>query len=230
MWVLRICTTMCLSSYVRDWKNSKHLHRTCTGLPACRWLQTGTLGCTQSLLQLRLTFDRRRLCGKGKLTLGLFAVVLDVLCAIQFVDRSDQSHSFRNPNMPRPSEDFKAGLTAELTAKSDNRQLVLFDGLQDKLLELLMGLFDQCLGQLSPAEVAQRVSQPSEATRIRFRTRVRQNLYKSAKDYSEQGGKNVADSVLETTIVMGQEKCVALVKELTEGENWFPNDDLFMGG
>lgn len=127
-----------------------------------------------------------------------------------------------------PAEEFKSLLTATLNAKAADKQLAIFDGLMDQLLELLMGLFDQCLGQLSPAEVAQRVSQPSDATRIRFRTRVRQNVYRSSSEYAKQGGKHVADSVLETTTALGQQKCVALVKQLTEGENWFPYDDFVM--
>ena len=131
--------------------------------------------------------------------------------------------------MLKPSDEFKARLTDTLNAKAGDKKLILFDGLMDQLLELLMGLFDQCLGQLSPGEVAQRVSQPSETTKIRFRTRVRQNVYKSSKDYAEQGGKHVADSVLETTAALGAGPCLALVRELTEGENWFPNSDLLMG-
>jgi hypothetical protein len=130
--------------------------------------------------------------------------------------------------MSKPSEEFKTTLASTLSAKAANKQLAIFDGLMDQLLELLMGLFDQCLGQLSPGEVAQRVSQPSEATKIRFRTRVRQSVYKSSRDFADQGGKHVADSVLETTAAMGQEKCVELVKELTEGENWFPNSEFLM--
>ena len=131
--------------------------------------------------------------------------------------------------MPKPSDEFKTALTTTLNAKAADKKLAIFDGLMDQLLELLMGLFDQCLGQLSPGEVAQRVSQPSEATKIRFRTRVRQSIYKSSKDYADQGGKHVADSVLETTAAMGAGPCLALVREMTEGENWFPNDDLLMG-
>ena len=129
----------------------------------------------------------------------------------------------------KPSDDFKTSLQTTLNAKAADKKLALFDGLMDQLLELLMGLFDQCLGQLSPSEVAQRVSQPSDATKMRFRTRVRQNVYKSSKDFADQGGKHVADSVLETTAAMGQDKCVALVKELTEGDNWFPNEEFRMG-
>lgn len=131
--------------------------------------------------------------------------------------------------MPRPSDDFKSDLTAKLNEKAGNKQLVLFDGLMDKLLELMLGLFDQCIGQLTPQQVAERVSNPSDATKIRFRTRVRQKVYTSAQDFTSQGGRHVADSVLETTTKLGQEKCVALVKELTEGDNWFPNSDLLMG-
>ena len=129
----------------------------------------------------------------------------------------------------KPSDDFKTTLTQTLNAKATDKKLVLFDGLMDRLLELLMGLFDQCLGQLSPGEVAQRVSQPSDTTKLRFRTRVRQQVYKSSRDFADQGGKHVADSVLETTAAMGQEKCAALVTELTSGEEWFPNSDLLMG-
>lgn len=128
----------------------------------------------------------------------------------------------------KPSDEFKASLTTTLNAKAADKKLAIFDGLMDKLLELLMGLFDQCLGQLSPSEVAQRVSQPSDATKIRFRTRVRQNVYKSSRDYSEQGGKHVADSVLETTTAMGQQGCEMLVKELTEGAEWFPYEMYLM--
>ncbi len=131
--------------------------------------------------------------------------------------------------MSKPSEEFKSMLTATLNSKAAEKQLALFEGLMDQLLELLMGLFDQCLGKLSPAEVAERVSKPSEASRLRFRTRVRKNVYKSAKEFSDQGGKHVADAVLETTAAMGEEACLALVREMTEGENFWPNGDLLMG-
>ncbi len=131
--------------------------------------------------------------------------------------------------MPRPSEEFKTNLTTNLTKKSDGKQLILFDGLIDKLLELLMGLFDQCLGQLSPGQVAARVSSPSGITKIRFRSRVRKNIYDSSSDYRRQGGQNVADSVLETTQEMGLAKCAELVAELTEGDEFFPHDEFKMG-
>lgn len=131
--------------------------------------------------------------------------------------------------MSRPSEDFQLQLSANLSKKADGKQLILFDGLVDKLLELLMGLFDQCIGQLSNAEVSERVSKASTADKIRFRTRVRKNVYTSSDDYRKQGGQNVADSVFETTAAMGKDKCEALVKEMTEGENFWPNDSFLMG-
>jgi hypothetical protein len=120
-------------------------------------------------------------------------------------------------------------LTGILNDKQTDRKLTLFEGLLDELLELMMGMFDQCLGQLTPAEVAQRVSSPSEATKLRFRTRVRQRIYKSASEYAAQGGKHVADSVLEATAALGETECLALVKQLTEGENWFPNEAFITG-
>lgn len=129
----------------------------------------------------------------------------------------------------KPSDEFKSTLSTTLNAKAGDKQLILFDGLMDKLLEMLMGLFDQCIGSLTPGEVAERVSNPSEATRIRFRTRVRKEVYNGSKEYRAQGGQNVADSVLEATAALGNVKCEALVKEMTEGPNWFPNSDLLMG-
>lgn len=131
--------------------------------------------------------------------------------------------------MPRPSEEFQTQLSATLTQKASGKQLILWEGLVDKLLELLMGLFDQCLGQLSPGEVAQRVSKASTADKVRFRARVRKNIYEDSAEYRKQGGANVADSVFETTQLLGVEKCTALVKEMTEGDNWWPNEDLLMG-
>lgn len=127
-----------------------------------------------------------------------------------------------------PIEDFKTTLTGVLNEKSGKKQLAIFDGLMDKLLELLTGLFDQCLGQLSPSEVAERVSAPSELTKIRFRTRVRKAVYKNSEEYAAQGGKAVADSVLEVTAAMGLEKCTALVKQVSEGDEWFPFNDFVM--
>ena len=131
--------------------------------------------------------------------------------------------------MAKPSEEFELALTSNLSAKADGKQLILWDGLVDKLLELLMGLFDQCIGQLTSGQVAERVSQASKMDKVRFRTRVRKNIYKDSDDYRKQGGQNVADSVFETTAAMGQVKCEALVKEMTEGNNWWPNEDLLMG-
>ncbi len=130
--------------------------------------------------------------------------------------------------MPKPSEEFQTQLSATLSAKANGQQLILWDGLVDKLLEMLMGLFDQCIGQLSAEQVAARVASASTADKIRFRTRVRKNIYKNSDEYREQGGQNVADSVFETTAAMGKDKCVALVKEMTEGDNWWPNQDLLM--
>lgn len=130
--------------------------------------------------------------------------------------------------MPKPSEEFQTQLSATLSAKANGQQLILWDGLVDKLLEMLMGLFDQCIGQLSAEQVAARVASASTADKIRFRTRVRKNIYKNSDEYREQGGQNVADSVFETTAAMGKDKCVALVKEMTEGSNWWPNEDLLM--
>lgn len=131
--------------------------------------------------------------------------------------------------MAKPSEEFELALTKNLSAKADGKQLILWDGLVDKLLELLMGLFDQCIGQLTSAEVAERVAQASKMDKVRFRTRVRKNIYKDSEDYRKQGGQNVADSVFETTAAMGKDKCEALVNEMTQGENWWPNEDLLMG-
>lgn len=130
--------------------------------------------------------------------------------------------------MPKPSEEFQTQLSATLSAKANGQQLILWDGLVDKLLEMLMGLFDQCIGQLSAEQVAARVASASTADKVRFRTRVRKNIYKNSDEYREQGGQNVADSVFETTAAMGKDKCVALVKEMTEGSNWWPNEDLLM--
>lgn len=132
--------------------------------------------------------------------------------------------------MARPSEEFETQLSATLAKKAEGKQLILWDGLVDKLLELLMGLFDQCIGQLSSQEVAQRVTQVKKADKLRFRSRVKKHVYgNSSRKYQEGGGDHVADSVFDTTAAMGEAKCVALVKEMTEGENWWPNEDLLMG-
>lgn len=126
------------------------------------------------------------------------------------------------------SDEFKNGLTERLNQKQQAKQLILWDGLIDKLIELLVGLFDQCIGNLSNAQVAARMAKPSNLDRVRFRTRVRKNLYDDSKQFKDQGGASVADSVFETTQAMGKDKCEALVKETTDGDNWWPADDLVM--
>ena len=128
-----------------------------------------------------------------------------------------------------PSEEFKDELTGVLNAKAGDKQLILLDGLMDKLLGLLMNLFDQCVGQLSPSEVAARVAKPSTLDKIRFRSRVRKGVYQSSSDYKQQGGQNAADSVFDVTTKLGKEKCTALVREMTEGENWWPAEQFEMG-
>lgn len=127
------------------------------------------------------------------------------------------------------TDEFKTVLGQTLDAKQTDKKLAIFDGMMDKLLDLLMGLFDQCMGQLSPSQVAERVSNPSTFDKIRFRSRVRKHVYASSDDYKHNGGQHVADSVLETTQSLGKEKCHILIEELTTGDNFWPNDDLMMG-
>lgn len=129
-----------------------------------------------------------------------------------------------------PSEEFKDTLSQNINAKSTAGKLALFDGLLDKLMDLLIGLFDQCIGQLTPAQVAARMVRAKPLDRQRFANNVRGSLYGgSSKEFKSKGGAEVAASVWETTAKLGKDKCEAVVTELTEGENWWPNSDLFMG-
>lgn len=132
--------------------------------------------------------------------------------------------------MPKPSDEFKQLLTDNLNARAGEKKFVLPGGFEDKLFEMLLNLFDGCLGGLAPAGVAQQISVPSKVLKFRLRKQVKRAVFKgNDKAYDSQGGEDMADATLESTAAMGQEKCLAFVTEMREGDNWFPNQDLFMG-
>ena len=133
--------------------------------------------------------------------------------------------------MPKPSEEFSSTLTEIINQNAADKKLVLMDELLDKLKELALNLFDQCIGQLSPAEVGERIAKASDSTldRARFRKRVKRGIYDdSDRSWKSNGGQAAADSTLLAFKRMGETRCVELAKEVSGGENWFPFDDYVM--
>lgn len=134
--------------------------------------------------------------------------------------------------MPKPSEEFQSALTDIINANAADKKLVLLDSLIDKLLELALNLFDQCIGQLSSAEVGERVAKASASTldRSRFRKRVKRAIYDdNDRTWKDNGGQVAADSTLVALSRMGEARCVELAKEVSEGDNWFPNEAFITG-
>lgn len=133
--------------------------------------------------------------------------------------------------MPKPSEEFQATLTEIINANAADKKLVLMDELIDKLMELALNLFDQCISQLSPAGVGERIAKASDSKvdRARFRKRVKRAIYDdSDRVWKQNGGQVAADSTLLAFKKMGEPRCVELATEMTSGENWFPYDDFVM--
>lgn len=134
--------------------------------------------------------------------------------------------------MPKPSEEFNDTLTAIINEKVADKKLVLMDELIDKLMDMALNLFDQCIGQLTPAEVGERIAKASTSTldRARFRKRVKRAIYNdNDKNWNANGGQVAADSTLLAFSRMGSVRCVELAKELTDKDNWWPNSEFLMG-
>lgn len=130
----------------------------------------------------------------------------------------------------RPSEEFEATLTAKLNAKQEGRQLILWDMLAEKLFDLLLKVFETCIGQLSSAEMAARMVKPSRVHRNKFRTLVKKSIYdQNGHDYKVEGGAVTADTVWEVTAALGTEKCEAVIADSKMELDEWPNADLLMG-
>lgn len=132
--------------------------------------------------------------------------------------------------MPRPSDEFEALLTQKLNAKQSGRQLILWDMLAEKMFDLLLRVFEGCLGQLSPVEMAARMVQPSRMHRNKFRTLVKKSIYdQNDHDFKAEGGAATADTVWEVTAELGAEKCAAVIADAKKDLDEWPNSDLLMG-
>lgn len=69
----------------------------------------------------------------------------------------------------------------------------------DILLDLLLGLFEQCLGQNSKETVSGRVSKPNWFQRSALRRKIRRNIFEnSRRRYNGEGGDAVYKACLQT--------------------------------
>lgn len=127
-------------------------------------------------------------------------------------------------------DELKAAIVASINEKVGNQRMAIWDGMLDKLLELFTGLLDSCVGQLSPAKQAAILCNPNELQRSRMRRAVRREIYgNSSRRYEEQGGQYAADALFDGAKVLGEAKCAKAIVEMTTGDNYWPNADLFMG-
>lgn len=127
---------------------------------------------------------------------------------------------------------LKNKLSEVLIAKStgDKPKLILWDGLLDKLMELVINLMDSCIGQMTPAKQAEIMVDPNFIQRSRMRASVKKNLYDNSRSkYNQLGGEAVADGFFEACAAAGKGVCEQAVIEMTTGDNYWPNADLFMG-
>lgn len=87
----------------------------------------------------------------------------------------------------------------------------------DLLLELLIGLFDQCLGSLPDAKVADRMSDLSFLDKIRLRSRIRRTLFSgSGRSYRKQHGPEMLESLVATSEESTKEEAVELIREMRQ--------------
>lgn len=129
-------------------------------------------------------------------------------------------------------EEFKSEVTDIFNKQAANKEMALWDGLLDKLMELAVNLFDSCISQLSPAQVGENIAgaRDNVVAKARFRKRVKKEVYDGDdKRWKEEGGQNAADGALQAFKNLGPEKCKALAVEMTSGDNFWPNEFLFMG-
>lgn len=125
--------------------------------------------------------------------------------------------------------ELKTVFEAKLNEKAGKKQLAIFDGLLDKFIDMFIGILDGCLGQMSPDEQAESLTDPSYLQRSRMRREARRQVYgNSIARYETQGGDNAVIAFFEATKDIGKEKCQAAVIELTTGKNFWPNADLQM--
>lgn len=130
----------------------------------------------------------------------------------------------------KPSEEFENDLLIRLQAKAENRQLVLWDLLAEKLFDLVLRVFESCLGNLSPSEMAARMVKPSRIHRNKLRSLVKKSIYEgNDRDFKAEGGAATADTVWETTASLGLEKCEAAILDVKKDLDEWPNEDLLMG-
>lgn len=130
----------------------------------------------------------------------------------------------------RPSEEFENELLVRLQTKSENKQLVLWDLLAEKLFDLVLRVFESCLGTLSSSEMAARMVKPSRVHRNKLRSLVKKSIYESNDhDFKTEGGAVTADTVWETTAALGVEKCEAAILDAKRDLDEWPNEDLLMG-
>lgn len=123
-------------------------------------------------------------------------------------------------------DEFKDALASNLAAKhKDGKDRFLDGAFIEILLELLLGLFEGCLNQdVSEEKIAKRLAHPKTLDRIRLRSRVRRRVFGSSKNYREGRGKEVADTMLETSAQGGYDKALALIREVKADP--FPDDDI----
>ena len=83
--------------------------------------------------------------------------------------------------------------------ENDAPQKIVGRAFIDILLDLLLGLFEQCLGQNSKERVAGRVKKPNAFQRSALRRKIKRQVYdNSRRQYREEGGDNVYKAVLQT--------------------------------
>lgn len=118
--------------------------------------------------------------------------------------------------MASATEEFGKRLEAKLTERGVP---ATFGGevLIDLLLELLIGLFDQCLGSLPSEKVADRMSDLSFLDKIRMRSRIRRRLFGgSGRSYRKDNGPEMLSALISTSEESTKEEALELVREMRE--------------
>lgn len=94
------------------------------------------------------------------------------------------------------------------------------------LMELLINLFDSCLGDLPDSKVASRMSDLSFLDKIRLRSRIRRQLFSgSGRDYRNNHGPEMLESLVATSEGSTNEEAMALVREMREDPAFPPPED-----
>lgn len=110
-------------------------------------------------------------------------------------------------------EQFEKVLQSHLSNESNGRSYVFGEMLLPMILSMLTGVFQNCLGNLTPSQVAQQAVEPAAWQVNQMRIKVCRELYEGKwKDYRADDGERIVRAIFATTKAVGAVDLAAVIE------------------